>query len=284
MAARFVEAWAGLGISNDDFIRTTEPRHHRAVQRFLQTDPRQRLHRARRLPRAVLRGVRGLQEGVRARRRQMRRSTCTPVEMLEEENYFFKLSAFERPPARVVRGQPRRRRARRPSATRRSGSSRVASRTSRSPGPPPAGASRSRGTRATSSTSGTTRWSTTSPPSATARTTPASRRGGRPCTTSSGKDILRFHCVWWPAMCMAAGIDPPAHLLVHGWLLVVGGEDVEVEGATRSPAARAHRRTSASTPSGTTCCATPRSGPTATSPTRASPPATTPIWPTTSGT
>jgi len=28
--------------------------------------------------------------------------------------------------------------------------------------------------------------------------------------------------VWWPAMCMAAGIDPPAHLLVHGWLLASG--------------------------------------------------------------
>ncbi|MGA8296255.1 MAG: class I tRNA ligase family protein, partial [Acidimicrobiales bacterium] len=24
-----------------------------------------------------------------------------------------------------------------------------------------------------------------------------------------GKDIVRFHCVWWPAMCMAAGVDPP---------------------------------------------------------------------------
>ncbi len=38
-----------------------------------------------------------------------------------------------------------------------------------------------------------------------------------------GKDIIRFHCVWWPAMCLAAGIDPPAHYIVHGWLLV-GGE------------------------------------------------------------
>ena len=37
MAARFVEAWQALDISNDDFIRTTEPRHHRAVQAFLQT-------------------------------------------------------------------------------------------------------------------------------------------------------------------------------------------------------------------------------------------------------
>ena len=38
-----------------------------------------------------------------------------------------------------------------------------------------------------------------------------------------GKEIIRFHCVWWPAMCMAAGIDPPAHVQVHGWLLL-GGE------------------------------------------------------------
>jgi methionyl-tRNA synthetase len=38
-----------------------------------------------------------------------------------------------------------------------------------------------------------------------------------------GKEIIRFHCVWWPAMCMAAGIEPPHHVQVHGWLLV-GGE------------------------------------------------------------
>jgi methionyl-tRNA synthetase len=37
-----------------------------------------------------------------------------------------------------------------------------------------------------------------------------------------GKEIVRFHCVWWPAMCMAAGIDPPAHVQIHGWLLVGG--------------------------------------------------------------
>ncbi len=38
-----------------------------------------------------------------------------------------------------------------------------------------------------------------------------------------GKDILRFHAVWWPAMCMAAGIDPPSQIVAHGWLLT-GGE------------------------------------------------------------
>jgi methionyl-tRNA synthetase len=38
-----------------------------------------------------------------------------------------------------------------------------------------------------------------------------------------GKDILRFHCVYWPAMLLAAGIEPPNHISVHGFLLV-GGE------------------------------------------------------------
>ena len=37
-----------------------------------------------------------------------------------------------------------------------------------------------------------------------------------------GKEILRFHCVWWPAMCLAAGLDPVSHVQVHGWLLVGG--------------------------------------------------------------
>ena len=38
-----------------------------------------------------------------------------------------------------------------------------------------------------------------------------------------GKDILRFHAVIWPAMLMAAGLDLPKQVFGHGWLLV-GGE------------------------------------------------------------
>ncbi len=38
-----------------------------------------------------------------------------------------------------------------------------------------------------------------------------------------GKDILRFHAVIWPAMLMAAGLQPPKQVFGHGWLLV-GGE------------------------------------------------------------
>jgi methionyl-tRNA synthetase len=35
-----------------------------------------------------------------------------------------------------------------------------------------------------------------------------------------GKDILKFHTVFWPAMLMAAGLALPAHVFVHGFLLM----------------------------------------------------------------
>ena len=35
-----------------------------------------------------------------------------------------------------------------------------------------------------------------------------------------GKDILKFHTVFWPAMLMAAGIPLPEHVFVHGFLLI----------------------------------------------------------------
>ena len=38
--------------------------------------------------------------------------------------------------------------------------------------------------------------------------------------TCSRKDILRFHCVYWPAMLLAAGYEVPKQLFVHGYLLL----------------------------------------------------------------
>jgi methionyl-tRNA synthetase len=32
-----------------------------------------------------------------------------------------------------------------------------------------------------------------------------------------GKDILKFHGVFWPAFLLAAGVEPYKHVLVHGW-------------------------------------------------------------------
>ena len=35
-----------------------------------------------------------------------------------------------------------------------------------------------------------------------------------------GKDILRFHCVFWPALLLSAGYEVPQQLFVHGYLLL----------------------------------------------------------------
>ncbi len=34
-----------------------------------------------------------------------------------------------------------------------------------------------------------------------------------------GKEIVRFHCVYWPAILMAAGLSVPQKIMAHGWLL-----------------------------------------------------------------
>jgi methionyl-tRNA synthetase len=34
-----------------------------------------------------------------------------------------------------------------------------------------------------------------------------------------GKEIVRFHCVYWPAFLMAAGLPVPQKIMAHGWLL-----------------------------------------------------------------
>jgi methionyl-tRNA synthetase len=44
-----------------------------------------------------------------------------------------------------------------------------------------------------------------------------------------GKDILRFHAVYWPAMLMSAGLELPKCVFAHGWLLV-GGEKMSKTG------------------------------------------------------
>ncbi len=39
-----------------------------------------------------------------------------------------------------------------------------------------------------------------------------------------GKDILRFHSIVWPAMLWSAGLEAPRRVWAHGWLLAAGGE------------------------------------------------------------
>ena len=50
-----------------------------------------------------------------------------------------------------------------------------------------------------------------------------------------GKDILRFHAVYWPAMCLSAGIDPPQAVFGHGFLTREGQKMGKSLGNTIDP-------------------------------------------------
>ncbi len=49
-----------------------------------------------------------------------------------------------------------------------------------------------------------------------------------------GKDITRFHCHIWPAMCWAAGIEPPKKVFSHGFVYVKNEESGTVEKISKS--------------------------------------------------
>jgi methionyl-tRNA synthetase len=95
IAAAFQETWRRLGITNDDFIRTTEPRHARIVQQILQ-----RLWDAG----EIYLGKYGGQYCFGCERfyteKEIVEGRCpdhqTPLTYIEEENYFFRMSRYQR--------------------------------------------------------------------------------------------------------------------------------------------------------------------------------------------
>jgi methionyl-tRNA synthetase len=51
-----------------------------------------------------------------------------------------------------------------------------------------------------------------------------------------GKDIIRFHCVIWPAMLLAAGLPLPHKVFAHGFLLTKGEKMSKSKGNAMAPA------------------------------------------------
>ncbi len=94
IAGAFRETWRRLGISNDDFIRTTEPRHKAVVQKVLQVlwDAGE-----------IYLGKYGGQYCVGCERfyteKEIVDGKCpdhqTPLQYIEEENYFFRMSTYQ---------------------------------------------------------------------------------------------------------------------------------------------------------------------------------------------
>jgi methionyl-tRNA synthetase len=232
-ADRLVEsAWKPLldtiTIANDDFIRTTEPRHEENVQKFLTT-----LHDAGYIytgeyegaycvgceeykqPSDLVAGT-GEYDG-----QQVCAIHSKPVETLHEKNYFFRMSDFEQRLLELYEARPD---FIQPESARNEVIQFV-----------------KQGLADLSISRSTFDWGIKLPwddshvvyvwfdallnyITATGYGQDEANFARRwPATHIVGKDILRFHAVIWPAMLMAAGIEVPHQIYGHGWLLV-GGE------------------------------------------------------------
>jgi methionyl-tRNA synthetase len=238
IAPKFLETWRMLGISNDDFVRTTEPRHERGAQRFLQ-----QAYDNGYIYRGHYEGWYCVPEETFFTSEQLVEGRCPDcgreVQLVQEDNWFFKLSSFtdallahyEEHPDTV---QPETRRNEVVSFLRSGLKDISVSRTAFTWGIPlpfdpehvmyvwydallnyitaigygsedPTGKAEF------------------------ARYWPADYH-------FVGKDIIRFHCVIWPAMLMAAGLPLPKHVFAHGFLLTKGEKMSKSKGNVMSPA------------------------------------------------
>lgn len=232
-ADRLVErSWKPLlntiNISNDDFIRTTEPRHEEGVASFLQKlydDGHVYAGEFEALycvgceefkPKSEILDGAGEFEG---------QKVCAihskPLELLQEKNYFFKMSAFQERLLALYESQPD---FVQPASARNEVIAFVQqgledlsiSRTSFDWGIPiPWDSSHVTYVWFDALLNYVTAVGYPNDPEQFAKRWPA--------VHLVGKDILRFHAVIWPAMLMAAGLDVPTNIFGHGWLLV-GGE------------------------------------------------------------
>ena len=219
-ARRFQDLMPRLNVSNDFFIRTSDPRHKRRVQELMQ-----RVHDNGHV-------YKGAYEGwycprcadFKTEQEIAEGNTCPihriPLERESEENWFFRLSAFQEPLERLFAEQP----------------DFVVPRQRFNE----ARSFITGGLQDVSLSRGTLHWGVEVPwdpehvfyvwfdALLNYVTALSFARDGEDLTESfwpanyqvMGKDILKFHAVYWPALLMAAGLELPDHLLIHGYLLM----------------------------------------------------------------
>ena len=62
-----------------------------------------------------------------------------------------------------------------------------------------------------------------------------------------GKEIIRFHCLYWPAMLHAAGLPVPTRVFAHGWI-TQGRQEAQQDHGQRHRPRRARRAVRRPTP------------------------------------
>lgn len=229
----FQELWKQLLITNDDFIRTTEPRHQKAVQAIFQ-----KLYDKGDIYKSFYEGLYCTPCEAFWLERQLVDGNCPdcgrPVEHVKEESYFFKLSKYQDPLLRYIEEnpdfiQPASRRHEMVNFIKSGLEDLCVSRT-------------------------TFQWGVPVPFAPghvvyvwfDALVNYLSALGWQdgdprfehywPHTVHlMAKDIVRFHSVIWPIVLMAADIPLPRTIFGHGWLLLEGGKMSKSKGNVVDP-------------------------------------------------
>lgn len=228
MAAPFQDAWRELGCDYDDFIRTTEPRHKQRAQALWQ-----RCEATGDIYEADYRGLYCVGcEAYYTEKDLLEGQLCPvhrkPVEILNERTFFFRLSAYSEKLLAFYEQNP--------TFVQPEGRFNEVKAFVRE------------GLRDLSLSRGTFSWGIPVPgkpehviyvwfdaltnyisalggPALPGEPAPLFERFWPPnarVVHIVGKDILRFHTVYWPAFLMSAGIEPPTQIWAHGWLTVDG--------------------------------------------------------------
>ena len=220
VSGEFRQLWDRMNLSYDDFIRTTEPRHVRGVQALFK-----RLQERGYLYKGSYSGQYCVSDELYVDVAEPG-APCPecgrPTETVHEENYFFKLSAMEGPLLKLYTENPD---FIRPEARRNEVISFVRS-----------------GLRDLSVSRTTFTWGIPVPGDeehviyvwldALANYITALGYGSDDPRDQAklarywpadvhmiGKEIVRFHCVYWPAFLLAADLPLPKSIIAHGWLL-----------------------------------------------------------------
>ncbi|MBI4545348.1 MAG: methionine--tRNA ligase [Gemmatimonadetes bacterium] len=234
LAGQFLSAWQRLSISNDDFIRTTQPRHRRAVNVMIE-----RMQRAGDLYRGTYEGYYCVRceaykaeeelsgEGGVAGLRCPLHPTREIVWM-REENWFFRLSRYrdqllqlldQRP--EFVQPEIRRNEIRR---VLEEGLQDISVSRSRLPWGVPWPGEPDQTVYV---------WidALTNYLSAVGFPDPGYTAFWPADLHVIGKDITRFHCIYWPAMLLSAGLELPGSVWAHGFLTYEGSKFSKSAGA-----------------------------------------------------
>ncbi len=220
VSGEFRELWDRMNLTYDDFIRTTEPRHIRGVQALFK-----RLQERGYIYKGSYSGQYCVFDELYVDVTEPG-APCPecgrPTETIQEENYFFKLSAMEEPLLKLYTEHPD---FIRPEARRNEVISFVRS-----------------GLRDQSVSRTTFKWGIPVPgdekhviyvwfDALVNYLTAVGYGSDDPKDQAKlkhywpadvhviGKEIVRFHCVYWPAFLLAADIPLPKSIVAHGWLL-----------------------------------------------------------------